>query len=64
MLKGKNAYGSYTQSAVSVESPAKLVEMLYEGILRFSVAAKQGIDEEDIEKRSTTSIALLIFLLN
>lgn len=51
MLKGKNAYGSYTQSAVSVESPAKLVEMLYEGILRFSVAAKQGIDEEDIEKK-------------
>ena len=51
MLKGKNAYGSYAQSAVSVESPAKLVEMLYEGILRFAVSAKQGIEEEDIEKK-------------
>lgn len=51
MLKGKKAYNSYVQSSVSVESPAKLVEMLYEGILRFSVSAKQGIDEEDIEKK-------------
>ena len=51
MLKGKNAYGSYAQSAVSVESPAKLVEMLNEGILRFAVSAKQGIEEEDIEKK-------------
>ncbi len=50
MLKGK-AYNSYTQSSVAVQSPAKLVEMLYEGILRFSVAAKQGIEEEDIEKK-------------
>lgn len=50
MLKGK-AYNSYTQNSVSVESSAKLVEMLYEGILRFSVAAKQGIEDEDIEKK-------------
>lgn len=50
MLKGK-AYHSYAQSSAAVESPAKLVEMLYEGILRFSVAAKKGIEEEDIEKK-------------
>lgn len=50
MLTGK-ARISYAQSSAAVESPAKLVEMLYEGILRFSVAAKKGIEEEDIEKK-------------
>ncbi|RAX58635.1 flagellar export chaperone FliS [Helicobacter monodelphidis] len=50
MQKGK-AYGAYAQSSASVESPAKLVEMLYEGILRFSALAKKGIEDEDIEKK-------------
>lgn len=46
-----NAYQAYQHNRVSVESPAKLIEMLYEGILRFSSQAKRCIENEDIEKK-------------
>lgn len=47
----QNAYNLYQQTHTSVESPAKLVEMLYEGILRFSSLARRGIELNDIEKK-------------
>ena len=50
-MKSNLAYNSYQQNSVAVESPAKLVEMLYEGILRFASMAKRCIDAEDIEKK-------------
>ena len=50
-MKSSLAYNSYQQNSVAVESPAKLVEMLYEGILRFASIAKRCIDSEDIEKK-------------
>ncbi len=50
-MKGSLAYSSYQQNSVAVESPAKLVEMLYEGILRFASMAKRCIDSQDIEKK-------------
>ena len=50
-MRGNNAYSLYQQNSVSVESPAKLIEMLYEGILRFSAQAKRYIEVEDIEKK-------------
>lgn len=50
-MKGNLAYSSYQQNSVAVESPAKLVEMLYEGILRFASMAKRCIDSQDIEKK-------------
>jgi len=39
--KGPNMYGStahniYAQNNIGIESPAKLIEMLYEGVLRFN----------------------------
>lgn len=46
-----NAYSLYQQNAVSIESPTKLIEMLYEGILKFSAQAKRFIELEDIEKK-------------
>ncbi len=46
-----NAYNIYQQTHINVESPAKLIEMLYEGILRFSSLAKKSIDSNDIEKK-------------
>lgn len=46
-----NAYNIYQQTHINVESPAKLIEMLYEGILRFSSLAKKSIDIGDIEKK-------------
>lgn len=50
-MRSANAYSLYQQNSVSVESPAKLIEMLYEGILRFASIAKRHIESEDIEKK-------------
>jgi len=46
------AYATYSQNNVSIESKEKLVEMLYEGILRFASLAKRSIEENDIERKS------------
>ena len=50
-MTNQNAYSIYQQTHINVESPAKLIEMLYEGILRFSSLAKKSIDSGDIEKK-------------
>jgi len=52
MYNNSLAYNTYAQNDVGVESPYKLIEMLYEGILRFNTQAKKAIREEDIERRS------------
>lgn len=46
------AYNTYAQNDVTVESPTKLIEMLYEGILRFNFQAKKAIEAHDVEKRT------------
>lgn len=61
------AYNTYAQNNVGIESPQKLVEMLYEGILRFNMQAKRAIEIDDIEKRTywiNRSTAILTELLN
>ena len=61
------AYNTYAQNDIGIESPQKLIEMLYEGILRFNMQAKRAITSEDIEKRTywvNRSIAILTELLN
>lgn len=50
-MTNQNAYNLYQQTHINVESPSKLIEMLYEGILRFSSLAKKSIDMGDIEKK-------------
>lgn len=73
--KGSKMYGNlahniYAQNNVGVESPAKLIEMLYEGILRFNAQAKKAIKDSDVEKRvywinrSTAIITELISVLD
>jgi flagellar protein FliS len=73
--KGSKMYGSvahntYAQNNVSVESPIKLVEMMYEGVLRFNAQAKKAIKDKDIEKkvywvnRSTSIVVELIAVLD
>lgn len=52
MYNNNLAYNTYAQNNVSVESPYKLVEMMYEGILRFNTQAKKAINDDDIEKRT------------
>lgn len=51
-MSPNNAYNVYTQNNVGIESPAKLIEMLYEGILRFNTQAKHAIKLGDIEKKT------------
>jgi len=61
------AYNIYAQNNVNVESPVKLIEMMYEGILRFNMQAKKAIMDNDIEKRTywiKRSSAILIELIN
>jgi len=50
-MYGNTAHNIYVQNNLGVESPAKLVEMLYEGVLRFNAQAKKAIKDHDIEKR-------------
>ena len=45
------AYNTYVQNSVGIESPAKLIEMLYEGVLRFNAQAKKAIKDGNIEKK-------------
>ncbi len=50
-MYGNVAHNIYAQNNVGIESPAKLIEMLYEGVLRFNAQAKKAIKDGDIEKR-------------
>ena len=61
------AYNIYAQNNISIESPTKLIEMLYEGILRFNMQAKKAIRDGDIEKRTywiKRSIAIMTELVS
>lgn len=70
--KGFNMYGNlahniYAQNNIGVESPAKLVEMLYEGVLRFNAQAKKSVKDGDIEKKIywvNRSIAIVTELIS
>lgn len=48
-MKSNLAYAAYSRNNVSIESPEKLIEMLYEGILRFAAQARKAIENGDIE---------------
>jgi len=50
-MTAARAYSTYTQNNIQIESPEKLIEMLYEGILRFCSQAKKAIENNDIEKK-------------
>ena len=66
-MYGSNAHNIYAQNNVGIESPAKLVEMLYEGVLRFNAQAKKAIKDENIEKRVywiNRSIAIITELIS
>ncbi|MBT0885699.1 flagellar export chaperone FliS, partial [Campylobacter sp. 2018MI10] len=60
-------YNAYSQNQVGIESPQKLIEMLYEGILRFCARVKVAIRNEDIEQRVyfvKRTTAIFIELIN
>ena len=70
--KGSKMYGNvahniYAENNTGIESPAKLIEMLYEGVLRFNAQAKKAIKDGDIEKRvywTNRSIAVITELIS
>lgn len=70
--KGSKMYGNlahniYAQNNVGIESPHKLIEMLYEGVLRFNAQAKKAIKDENIEKKiywTNRSIAIITELIS
>ena len=45
-----NAYAAYNNSKILTASPAELTLMLYDGAIKFSNIAIQGIESRDIEK--------------
>ena len=69
-MYGNTAHNIYAQNNIDVESPTKLTEMLYEGVLRFNAQAKKAMKDGDVEKRvywlnrSTAIITELISALD
>jgi len=61
------AYNTYIENNVGIESPEKLIEMLYEGVLRFNAQAKKAIKDGNIEKKFywiNRSIAIIVELIS
>jgi len=50
-MNASSAYNSYIENNIGVESPIKLIEMLYEGVLRFNAQAKKAIKDDDCAKK-------------
>lgn len=66
-MRTNSSYNAYSQNDVSVESPEKLIMMLYEGILKFTSQAKASVEINDIEKRTywtNRASAIFIELIN
>lgn len=69
-MYGNVAHNIYAQNNIGIESPAKLIEMLYEGVLRFNAQAKKAIKDENTEKkvywinRSVAVITELVSILD
>jgi flagellar protein FliS len=65
-MYGTAAHNTYAQNNIGIESPQKLIEMLYEGVLRFNAQAKKAIKDDNLEKRVywiNRSIAIITELI-
>jgi len=65
-MYGNAAHNIYAQNNVGIESQEKLIEMLYEGVLRFNAQAKKAMKDEDIEKKTywiNRSVAIITELI-
>lgn len=66
-MYGNTAHNIYNENNVGIESPSKLIEMLYEGVLRFNAQAKKAINDKNIEKRvywTNRAIAIITELIS
>ncbi len=50
-MYGSQAHNIYAQNNAGIESPEKLIVMLYEGVLRFNAQAKKAMKDKEIEKK-------------
>jgi len=67
MYSGMAAHNIYAQNNIGIESPIKLIEMLYEGVLRFNAQAKKAVKDGDIEKKlywANRSINIILELID
>jgi len=66
-MKMGMAYNAYVENNINIESAEKLIEMLYEGVLRFNAQAKKSIKDKNIEKKiywTNRSIAIMVELIS
>ena len=66
-MYANTAYNTYAQNDIGIESPEKLIEMLYEGVLRFNAQAKKAIKDENLEKKvywTNRSISIVTELIS
>ncbi len=66
-MTAATAYSIYSKNNIEIESPEKLVEMMYEGIIKFSSQAIKAIEADDIEGRIyaiNRTIPIFLELLN
>ena len=66
-MQSNTAYNIYTQNNVNVESQEKLIEMMYEGVLRFNAQAKRAIKDADNSKKVywiNRSVAIIVELVS
>ncbi|RUM63543.1 MAG: flagella export chaperone FliS [Sulfurospirillum sp.] len=48
----QSAMNAYAQNQTGVYAPEKLIEMLYEGLLKFTSLAKRAIEDGDMEAKA------------
>jgi flagellar protein FliS len=66
-MYGSTAHNIYAQNNIGIESPQKLIEMMYEGVLRFNAQAKKAIKDENIEKKTywiNRAVAVIVELIS
>ena len=51
-MRNNLAYAEYGYNNTSIESKERLIEMLYEGILKFTSYSIRAIESDNIEKRT------------
>lgn len=65
-MYGSTAHNIYNENNIGIESPQKLVAMMFEGVLRFNAQAKKAIKDENIEKKTywiNRSVAIITELI-
>ncbi len=50
-MNNNGGYHAYRENSTMTASPTKLVEMLYEGVLKFNSLAKSALLKKDMEKK-------------